>query len=167
MVTTSQDYKNVKPFIIGGYPLMRSKISISISNIAVIFLEASLVHFNNKQFIIALHVAGPADELLGSILKQRNTPTALDDTTSYLSKVHESFGRPVSDKFIRDTLNLPKIKNKHVDHPVDSMSRAADWELEAEQMILRAIRNYEKVFYDLPNSDAFNTFVSDSEFSFK
>jgi hypothetical protein len=142
---------------------MGQQLTISIADIALMYLDAALTHFNNKEYIISLHLAGAADDLLGKILEQRNTSTSLADRVRLISLAYKNHGAEMSDKDIRDKLNFHKNKVKHVDTPVDPMFRTADWENEADHMLLRAITNYEKVFGNPPDTKAFDLYLNNLE----
>jgi len=142
---------------------MGKKETILNVDIAIMYLEAAFFHYGRKEFVVAIHLAGAAEEILGDIAMEKTKSNALMERIRKMDSVHNNFGSQVSIDNIMDRLNLYKNKVKHIDIPKDNSSVTGNFELEADLMILRAIDNYDTVFGSLPTSDGYYSYLENGD----
>lgn len=120
---------------------------------AVILLE------DENDAISALTLAGAAEEILGKMAQQKGHSTAFDDWAVY----HRSFwdyavkraneeGRTITapdDKTLKRKINSTRNELKHNDRGKNVRVEAM-FNYDAEDMLLRALRNYLKLYDRLP-----------------
>jgi len=102
--------------------------------------------------VCALTLAAAAEEILGQIAKHKSGRNALEDSADYLATVYDwaKVPRP-SRKTLFHRHNRLRNELKHNDKGKNSWVQA-DYQFEAEEFLLRAVRNYCFAFNCLPAS---------------
>jgi hypothetical protein len=59
-------------------------------------LEAAFYHYCKKEFVVALHLAGAAEEILGKVAAKKTNSNALMERISRMEKFHKNFNRIAS-----------------------------------------------------------------------
>lgn len=111
--------------------------------------------------ISALTLAGAAEEILGKIAKSRGHKTSFEESVAYtrsicefLSKTAKNVGEPYeipNQKVIERHQNRIRNELKHNDKGKDVRVQA-HFEIEAEEMIFRAIKNYFRIYGRVPKN---------------
>ena len=121
--------------------------------------RAVQVLVDHDDVVSALTLAGAAEEILGKMLAAKGEETALEVTITwdaslwvYLVKEAAKEGRtviPPDAKELRRRNNRVRNEVKHNDQGTNA-SVAADYRYWAEEMLLRAISNYTRLFKKFP-----------------
>jgi hypothetical protein len=121
--------------------------------------------FSRERFASALSLAGAAEEVLGSLLRERSATdgskikTALGERVDMIARLK---GTSPEDKKEKEALvaflNHPRNAAKHL--VTEGPSRSFDIRDEAQDMIERALLNFRRVtgdFLDSPEVDSFRS----------
>jgi hypothetical protein len=121
--------------------------------IALLQIERSVdLLTNHNDPVCALTLAGAAEEILGRIAAARGHVPVVEDGTEYLGSVYDYIGKPrPPKKKLIEAHNRIRNALKHNDDG-KNVRVAADFLFEAEEMLLRAIKNYFNAFGCLPSS---------------
>jgi len=121
-------------------------------DIAIVQLRKAIQLYNSKEYICAVTLAGAAEEIFGKIANKRCGTTALEGEANFWNQLSEIVNKPKPDrKKVINVLNRTRNELKHNDSG-ENIFFEADFELEAECLIDRAIRNY-WLAYDTPLPD--------------
>jgi len=126
---------------------------LSKRRIALLQLERSirLLEESNDP-VCALTLAGAAEEILGQIATQKGRSTTVENWAEYLGSFYDWMGKPRPPrKKLISVHNRVRNALKHNDAGKNTRVRA-DFRFEAEDMILRAVKNYFEAFDSLPTS---------------
>jgi hypothetical protein len=126
-----------------------------------LYRAVKLLDENASDFdpISALTLAGAAEEILGKMVNAKGMDTAFEESAFFTSQSWDFYCKraeadgevvePLDEKEIRSRINRTRNELKHnnggKNSPVD-----AYFLMEAEEMVLRALRNYEKLYGKLP-----------------
>jgi hypothetical protein len=119
--------------------------------IGLIQLERSLdLLLNRNDPVSALTLASAAEEIFGKFsMKQGNAP-AVEDWAEYLGSFYDYFRKPrPSKKALIQAHNKIRNELKHNDSGKNYFV-TADFQMEAEDMIIRAMKNYFNAFGCFP-----------------
>jgi hypothetical protein len=101
---------------------------------------------NHGDPVCALTLAGSAEEILGKMAAKKGHSTALEDDTIWWGQMADFLKRPrPSQEKVRKALNRIRSELKH-NESGRNVQIQAKFVFEAEEMILRALRNYEQAF---------------------
>ena len=95
--------------------------TLSMTEIATEHLRQAIGHYYNRDYVVAITLAGAADEVFGRIAKRTKGENAVDRYLSYRCKILELVGhdtRPTV-KEIKADLNWVRNELKHNDAGVD------------------------------------------------
>jgi hypothetical protein len=102
--------------------------------------------------ICALTLAAAAEEILGKMAATKGRCTALEEDTIWLQQIADYLKRPrPSREKVHKSLNRVRNELKHNDGG-SNVRIQADFVFEAEDMILRALRNYGRAFGCMPSN---------------
>jgi len=123
-------------------------------------IRAVLLLVEENDPISALTLAGAAEEILGKMAARGKQRTAFDESIEFARqywdiasaniKANGGTMKPFNDKKARQILNRLRNELKHNDGG-KNVKVEAMFQYEAEEMILRALRNFEKLYNRLPN----------------
>ena len=101
-----------------------------------------------------LALAGAAEEILGKMAKAKGRRTALDEDTMFWEGFATLYNKPAPTlKFKKVAAVSNKLRNELKPNDDGRNSRLqADFVFQAEDMILRALRNYKLAFGGMPGS---------------
>jgi hypothetical protein len=121
-------------------------------DIALRQLRRAVQLFNQRDFVCATTLAGAAEEVFGRIAQKRTGTTALDGHAHFWSQLAGIVGKtPPDRKKVAEAHNRLRNQLKHNDSG-DNEWVTADFELEAQDLIGRAIGNY-CLAYGIPPGD--------------
>jgi hypothetical protein len=107
---------------------------------------------NHNDPVCALTLAGAAEEILGKMAAKKGHSTALEDDTIWWGQMADYLKRPrPSREKVHKSLNRVRNELKHNDGG-RNVRIQAEFVFEAEEMILRALRNYERAFGCMPSN---------------
>jgi hypothetical protein len=131
---------------------MRDKsVTVTKRRIALIQLHRAVdLLINHDDPICALTLAGAAEEILGKIVEAKGLTNAHKEDAAFLKQVFEYVKHPLPAD-LSSRLNKQRNELKHNDGGKNKQVKA-DWRFEAEDMILRGIRNYQRAFGCTPRS---------------
>ncbi|HEY5744745.1 MAG TPA: hypothetical protein VIU12_01605 [Chryseolinea sp.] len=119
--------------------------------IAVTQMRRAILLYREGDFICSLTLAGAAEEILGKMVAQRGHSSALDDFATRDRKLWEWAAKreprltvPPNAE-LRRRLNCLRNDLKHNDSGTDKRV-VAIFDYSAEEMLLRCIRNYLKLY---------------------
>jgi hypothetical protein len=125
---------------------MHSKQRLTKRRIALIQLEQSLNLLESGDPVSALTFAGAAEEILGSMASRKGHKTRVEYCADWLGSLYDlaSKSRPPKKKLI----SLLNETRNHLKHQDDgrNVKVAADFQFEAEEMILRCMFNHVNAF---------------------
>ena len=107
-------------------------------------IERAILLFNNENdYISALTLSGAADEVLGTILKNKGLSSSYSGISSLMNQVHEQTQKqPYTSKEFNEIANGPR---NHIKHYSNTEMVEFDPKQEACNMIYRAICNYKSL----------------------
>ena len=128
-------------------------VEVSKEQIALLQIEKSIIlltEYNDS--ISALTLAGAAEEILGKMAIHNGHTSMLENWNEFLGSLYDYVGKQRPDKkTLTDRHNKIRNEVKHNDTGTNN-SVTADFDFEAEDMLLRAIKNYYVVFDKMPES---------------
>jgi hypothetical protein len=124
-------------------------------------IRAVLLLEDCADYISALTLAGAAEEILGKMVQKKGGSTAFEDWAvytrsfwDYAAKRANEENYPLNipdDKEVKRRLNATRNELKHND-PGKNVRVHAMFQYEAEEMLLRACKNYLKLYNRLPRN---------------
>lgn len=136
------------------------KVKISKLSVAMIQLRSSIQHFNKREYIQSITLAGAADEILSQMALKNSGYNTLDGEKHFWDGFAdmEKFPRPSRDKILKVN---NRIKNTLKHHNQDADTEVvADFEFEAQNLIDSAIRNYWMAFDNPPKDRIIQKYVN-------
>ena len=134
--------------------MLNSNPRLTKRRIALIQLKQSLRLLEQGDSVSALTLAGAADEILGQMARRKGVEPRVEYLAAGLGSLYEwaKKPRPTKKQLIS---RVNEIRN-HLKHQDDgrNISVQADFEFEAEEMILRCMFNYFNAFGCYPASKA-------------
>ena len=134
------------------------KTSISKIDIATVQLRTAVQLYNKRNYISAITLAAASEEILGQIAKGKSGTNALLEDKVWTDQIADYFkkSRPSLSKVAR---TRHKIKNelKHNDNGQNDKLNH-DFQFEAENFIVAAIRNFELVKGHMPTDKTIKAF---------
>lgn len=128
------------------------KRSLSKRRICLIQLQQSLRLLEEGDPVSALTLAGAAEEILGRIAKRKGHEPRVANEVDYLASIADYFDKPCPPKKrLIAALNKPRNHLKHQDDG-RNVRVTADWQFEAESMLLRCMYNHFNAFGSFPAS---------------
>jgi hypothetical protein len=128
------------------------KSSLSKRRICLIQLQQSLRLLEQGDPISALTLAGAAEEILGCIAKRKGHEPRVAYEADYLASMADYVHKPRPPKQqVIAALNKPRNHLKHQDDG-RNVRVTADWQFEAESMLLRCMFNHFNAFGSFPAS---------------
>jgi hypothetical protein len=120
--------------------------------IALIQMEQSVNLLEAGDYVSSLTLAGAADEILGRIVARKGKVPRVKRDTAYLGSVYEYFGKPrPTEKELTAIENRIRNELKHQDDG-RNIRVEADFQFEAEGMLLRCMFNHFDAFGCFPKS---------------
>jgi hypothetical protein len=130
------------------------KMSLSKRRICLIQLEQSLRLLEEGDPVSALTLAGAAEEILGCIAKRNGREPRVSYEADYLASIADYVRKPRAPRRqVIAALNKPRNQLKHQDDG-RNIRVAADWQFEAESVLLRCMFNHFNAFGCYPASKA-------------
>jgi lauroyl/myristoyl acyltransferase len=131
-----------------------TKTSLSKRRICLVQLEQSLRLLDEGDPVSALTLAGAVEEILGRIAERKGHEPRVVFEADYLASMADYVrkSRPARKQVIA-ALNRPRNHLKHQDDG-RNIRIAADWQFEAESMLLRCMFNHFDAFGCYPTSKA-------------
>ena len=130
------------------------KTPLSKRRICLIQLEQSLRLLEEGDPVSALTLAGAAEEILGCIAKRKGHEPRVTYEADYLASMADYVRKPRPPrKQVIAALNKPRNHLKHQDDG-RNVKVSADWQFEAESMLLRCMFNHFNAFGRYPASKA-------------
>jgi hypothetical protein len=129
------------------------KTSLTKRRVALLQLERSveLLEKHNDP-VCALTLAAAAEEILGKMAAAKGHVPIVEDWAEYLGGIYDLHGKPrPPKKELLAAHNRARNELKHNDGGKNGRV-VADFEFEAEEMLLRAIKNYFNAFGCLPGN---------------
>jgi len=116
-------------------------------------MERSLVLLEAGDPISALTLAGAAEEILGRIVKRKGKEPRVEYLADFEGSLFEWLGqqRPKKKELISEHINRVRNHLKHQDDG-ENITIEADFEYEAEEMLLRCMYNYLNAFNCYPKN---------------
>jgi hypothetical protein len=137
-----------------GNPGVINKTSLSKRRICLIQLEQGLRLLAEGDCVSALTLAGAAEEILGCMAKRKGHEPRVFSEADYLASMADLFDKPRPPrKQVVASLNKRRNELKH-QNDGRNVRVTADWQFEAESMLLRCMFNYHNAFGCLPGSKA-------------
>lgn len=119
-------------------------------DIALRQLRAAAKHYNSREFVCAITLAGAAEEILGKIARKSKGNNQLDFELQYLKEVYKYMSvKTPSDKEIRKDINFIKNELKH-NESEDNKWIGGNFENEAAVLFIKAVKNYFNSFDEFP-----------------
>ena len=112
-------------------------------DIAKEYIETAILHYEDKKYFQALHLAGAAEELIGKLLRKEKIKTSLESEKEDFVLFNKLvMKRDISEKHAADFLNKSKNAIKHLDetNPKDEYIEL-DPKEDANNLLKRAIKN--------------------------
>jgi hypothetical protein len=141
-------------------PISKITQVVSKRKLAIIqLMQAVRLHTEENDHISALTLAGAAEEILGQMLRKNGKTNAFEDYAVFenglwdylleLAATKTAVKKPTPEQ-IKKGLNRVRNELKHNDSGKNIRVEAI-YDYETEEMILRAIRNYHKLYNCLPS----------------
>jgi hypothetical protein len=110
--------------------------------IALIQLERSVELLEAGDFVSALTLAGAAEEILGRIAHRKGHEFRVESLAEYLGSIYDWAKKPRPPK--KQLIVRQNTTRNHLKHQDDgrNITMSADFEFEAEEMILRTMFNH-------------------------
>jgi signal transduction histidine kinase len=125
---------------------MSAKQSFTKRRIALIQLERSVELFEAGDFISALTLAGAAEEIFGRMVRRKGKEPRVEYNAEWIGSLYDWAKKPrPSKKQLIVIQNKIRNELKHQDDG-RNVRVSANFEIEAEDMILRAMFNYFDAF---------------------
>jgi hypothetical protein len=137
--------------------------TLSRSEVARLQLVEAIRLFVDEKFLVALTLAGAAEEILGKLLARDGTLPIVKESAQAISQLREKTGLSImdgkSEKELIDEWNAARNMVKHLVNPEDE-SITLNLCDEAYWMIRRALENAKTLRIDIENRDDFeNWFI--------
>lgn len=131
---------------------MHAKQRLTKRKIALIQLEQSLNLLEAGDPVSALTLAGAAEEILGRVASRKGQEARVEYNADWLGSFYDWANKPrPSKKRLISILNAPR---NHLKHQNDgrNIKVEADFQFEAEEMILRCMFNHFNAFGCYPSA---------------
>jgi hypothetical protein len=129
------------------------RLALSKRRIASIQIERAvqlLAEFNDP--VCALTLASAAEEILGKMTLRKGEIPQVENLAEFLGQFYDLAGKPrPSKKELIRAHNRTRNELKHNDGG-KNVRVVADFQFEAEEMLVRAIKNYFNTFKCMPNN---------------
>jgi hypothetical protein len=130
------------------------KTALTKRRICLLQMQQALRVLEQGDPVSALTLAGAAEEILGSIAERKGHEPRVFSEADYLASIADYFGKPrPARKQVVASLNQRRNDLKHQDDG-RNIRIAADWQFEAESMLLRCMFNHHNAFGSFPASKA-------------
>lgn len=131
-------------------------LSLEKKDIALKQLRAAAKHYNARDYICSITLAGAAEEILGQLAKKRRKTNQLIQEIEYLKGVYNYFTgkKPTNQELIK---KINKIKNelKHNESGNNEWING-DFEYEAAIIFVKAVKNYFDSYDEFPKDRIIN-----------
>jgi len=134
-------------------------------DVALVQLRQAIQLYDDEDFICSLTLAGAAEEILGKIAKARSGENALQQDVDFVNEIVESAqnagltAAAATPKELISRRNRLRNEAKHAkEEPSGSVS--GDFEVAADEMIDRTLRNWSLAFGDYPDDPVIQEYLS-------